>query len=650
MNTIDETKTDAYRQLEKALEQSEERYRILIDSMSDVVMRLSPLGNVIYVSPNIKEFGGYIGEDEIGNHMSKYIEEKTDLVRALDLLKNTLLDKKSGHFEFLFKPKEGKPFHVEHSYAPIIVENKVVAFQLVLRNITERRQAEEALRENEEKYRILFDSAKDALFLLDPDKGFIDANHSALSMFQIASKSEFVKLGPVAVSPEFQPDGSASLQSARAHIDKALKEGLEFFEWDHKKQDGTVFPATVLLACFEFAGRKLLLATVRNITERKQAEEKLRQMDNLKSIGTLAGGIAHDFNNILTGLYGNIELAKLNITQEHPSFDFLEEAENSMNRAARLTKQLLTFAKGGTPIKKVVSIRMLLEEVVSFDLSGSNVKPVFRQSEKIWRTEIDRGQIQQVFSNLTINANQATPDGGRLYISLENIDIADYEIADLQPGKYVKVTVQDEGIGIDTRHLDRIFDPYFTTKQSGNGLGLATTYSIIQKHHGHIEVESELGKGSTFTVYLPAAKTQNIEEVEQSETKAATTKQSARILVMDDDKSICQLVSKMLTSLGYWVEAAFDGEAAIDKYREAIDNDTPFDVIIMDLTIPGGMGGKEAIKHILEMNPEAKVIVSSGYSSDPIMANHLDYGFQGIIAKPYLMSKLEETLLDVLEK
>ena len=388
----------------------------------------------------------------------------------------------------------------------------------------------------------------------------------------------------------------------------------------------------------------------RDITGRKKVEEELQKMQKLKSVGILAAGIAHDFNNILMGLYGNILLAKEELSKDHPAFKSLEEAESSMNRAVRLTKQLLTFAKGGGPVRENVRIDELVKNVTRFDLSGSNVKPVFEQVGDLWMADVDKGQIQQVFSNLIINANQAMPDGGHLYIKMENTDISDDVVPNLNQGKYIKITVRDEGMGIDQNYLDRIFDPYFSTEQTGSGLGLATVSSIINKHGGCIRVDSQLGKGTTFTLYLPASESQQPAETRLSAAEHSTREQTARILVMDDEDMICRLVEQMLGRSGFSVETASDGRQAIEMYKQALDVGEPFDVVIMDLTIPGGIGGKEAIKDILAMNPEARVIVSSGYANDPVMANYVKYGLQGIVAKPYTNNKLLEAVNQALEK
>jgi len=391
------------------------------------------------------------------------------------------------------------------------------------------------------------------------------------------------------------------------------------------------------------------LGTVLDITQQKKAEQELQKMEKLKSVGTLAGGIAHDFNNIMMGLFGNISLAKGKLSKDHPAVKSLEEAEKSMNRAIRLTKQLLTFAKGGKPVKEGVGIGTLVEDVVSFDLSGSNVKPVFNTAKDLWIAEVDKGQMQQVFSNLTINADQAMPDGGHLFITLENADISAEFPPGLKQGRYIKVTVQDEGTGIDPKHLNRIFDPYFSTKQAGSGLGLATVFSIIKKHGGHITADSKLGNGATFTLYLPASESRQFHEAEPLAAAIPAIEQKPRILVMDDEEMVLSVTTEMLEKFGFSAETASDGKQVIEMYRQSMEAGEPFSLVIMDLTIPGGIGGKEAIKNLMAIDPDARVIVSSGYATDPVMADYGDYGFKGRLMKPFNMKKLIKEVTRVVE-
>ncbi|HEX2912556.1 MAG TPA: PAS domain S-box protein [Chloroflexia bacterium] len=389
-----------------------------------------------------------------------------------------------------------------------------------------------------------------------------------------------------------------------------------------------------------------VVLTFRDVTERQRNEQELLKAQKLESIGILAGGIAHDFNNILTAIAGNIALARLETDSDGDSEgligELLVEAENAAMRAKDLTQQLLTFSKGGAPVKKAASLRELLEESASFALRGSNVKCYLNIETNLWPVEIDAGQINQVVNNLIINADQAMPEGGQITITAQNVPEEHLDKAlPLKPGSYVCVSIKDEGIGIPPRNLSRIFDPYFTTKQKGSGLGLATSFSIINRHDGYITVSSELGSGSTFTFYLPATAGK---VVKTSAFKPAVLAGSGRILLMDDDKMIRDLGARALKRLGYDITVAQDGAEAVNLYREALDKGSRYDIVIMDLTVPGGMGGKETINHLYRLDPGVRAIVSSGYSNDPVMANYQQYGFKGVLSKPFMMEELSQKL------
>ncbi|HMA84843.1 MAG TPA: ATP-binding protein, partial [Desulfosalsimonadaceae bacterium] len=381
-----------------------------------------------------------------------------------------------------------------------------------------------------------------------------------------------------------------------------------------------------------------------DISRRKAAEEELKKMDKLKSIGTLAGGIAHDFNNILAGVFGNISLARLHLESGHPSAGYLGKAEDSMQRATHLTGQLLTFSRGGHPVKEDVRLEELVADTVRFDLSGSRVKPEFAFAPDLWPAKVDMGQIQQVFSNLTINAVQAMPDGGHLHMAMENTELETRTPFDLSPGRYIKATISDDGSGIDPEYVNRIFDPYFTTKQTGSGLGLATVHSIISKHDGHIHASSQPGRGTTFTLYLPASDDDRPHQGEAAGTGERIDTPDIHILVMDDEAMVRDIAGEMLEKNGCRVQTAPDGEMAIEMYSNAIANGDPFDLVIMDLTVPGGLGGDEAIKHLREIDPQVKAIVSSGYADDALRANDTDYGVREVVSKPYTMDRLMDAV------
>jgi PAS domain S-box-containing protein len=391
-----------------------------------------------------------------------------------------------------------------------------------------------------------------------------------------------------------------------------------------------------------------ILAIFTDITERESLQEELIKKQKLESIGVLAGGIAHDFNNILTGILGNISFAGMFIEKGHKSSKPLGQAEKAAKRAAELAQQLLTFARGGEPVTRAVSLRQVIEESSSLVLRGSNVTASVELPEELPAIEADAGQISQVFNNLIINAVQAMPGGGTITITAEDVTVDDNNTLSLPSGRYVGVACSDKGCGISPENLKNIFDPYFTTKARGTGLGLASVHSIITKHRGHINVRSSVGRGTTFELLLPAspekpaplsaphAESLTMENGEQS------------VLVMDDEEMIRELITAILEETGYRVTTCSNGEEAIDLYRAAFSAGVPFRAVIMDLTIPGRMGGKEAARSIFDIDPSARLIVSSGYSTDPVMADYREFGFCGAVFKPYSAAEITAILKEAL--
>jgi nitrogen-specific signal transduction histidine kinase/ActR/RegA family two-component response regulator len=393
------------------------------------------------------------------------------------------------------------------------------------------------------------------------------------------------------------------------------------------------------------------IAGVQDLTDRKRLEEERQRVDKLESIGVLAGGIAHDFNNILTSILGNISIAGMDAAPGSELQNSLEQAEKASLRARDLTVQLLTFSKGGAPVLKLASLTELLKDTAKFALRGSRVKCHFSIPAGLWHAEVDAGQVSQVIHNLVINAQQAMPAGGTIELTAVNMAINDTgspgKGLPVIPGDYVRIAVADHGSGIPAENLEKIFDPFFTTKQKGNGLGLATSFSIARNHGGHISVESEPGAGSTFYLYLPAS-TQTAAP-KQAKTAARKSAGKARILVMDDEKGVREIAGRMLKHIGYKdVEFAEDGAEAITLYKAAMETGNPFSAAILDLTIAGGMGGEVAIQKLLKIDPGVKAIVSSGYIDDSIIAKFRDYGFSGMVAKPYTIEELRKAVQDVI--
>ncbi len=385
---------------------------------------------------------------------------------------------------------------------------------------------------------------------------------------------------------------------------------------------------------------------MRDITRQQEIEEESLKIQKIESIGVLAGGLAHDFNNLLAGILANIQLIKMKLEKGKDIFKPLSTVEDIIKQAANLTQQLLTFSKGGSPVKKATCLNELIRESVKFVLRGSRCKCQYTIAKNLWMIDADSGQISQVISNIVINADQAMPSGGIIKIEARNYMIDKENLLPLNPGKYVKISITDTGMGIPPEHLSKIFDPYFTTKNSGNGLGLATSALIISRHNGYIDVRSEPGIETVFFIYLPAI---DIKSSLKNKNAAVINEGIGRILLMDDEEMIRNAAGELLSEIGYEVACAREGEEAIDLYTAAKNGGRAFDLIIMDLTIPGGLGGKETIKRLREIDPQIKAIVTSGYSNDLALSNFAEYGFSGVVSKPYKIEELNSVLKKVLD-
>jgi signal transduction histidine kinase/CheY-like chemotaxis protein len=378
------------------------------------------------------------------------------------------------------------------------------------------------------------------------------------------------------------------------------------------------------------------------ITQREQAEEELLRARKLESLGVLAGGIAHDFNNFLTVVQGNIEVAKVHLTPDEAAREFLDQAASACQRAKFLSSQLLTFAKGGAPVRRVASTAQLVTDAVLLARSGSSIAIELQVVEGLWFAEVDSGQIGQVLHNILINAREATSGGGTIEVRAENIALQN---GSGEAAPHVRVSIRDQGHGIAPDVLLRIFDPYFTTKPGGSGLGLATAYAIVVKHGGHLSVESTLGIGTVFTVDLPASLEAPLAQMPVSLPMQTGTE---RLLVMDDDEALRELSKAVLSTLGYDVQTAGDGAEAVDLYEKMKAAGRGFDAVLLDLTVTGGMGGLEAAAMLKELDPSARLIVSSGYSDAPVMSRFAEYGFDAVILKPWTVREMSEVLRKVL--
>jgi len=529
----------------------------------------------------------------------------------------------------------------ENAYDYIIKDNKgnyLKVLPSTIENVIKRKDTEEQLK----LIRYSIDNASESTMLLSLSGEILFANQSTFKNLEYA-KEELSSINWSKIVSEM------TKEKMKNFIESLKEKKTIKFESLYRKKDGSTYPVDILANYQIFGKKEYIFVFAHDITEQKKMEEERQKIEKLESIGILAGGIAHDFNNFLSGIIGNISLAILESKDNDEVVNILNEAKEATDMAKNLTKQLLTFSSGGAPVKEETSISNIIKETAEFNLRGSNVKCFYSFPDDIRKVQADKNQISQVISNLIINADQSMPEGGLIKISLENVVITEDSTLPLEEGKYIKLTIEDKGLGIAKKHLSKIFDPYFTTKQKGSGLGLATTYSIIEKHNGYITVESKLGAGTTFYIYLPATTAEagaKIEEAEEIQSK----KVEGKILLMDDEKIVRRALERMLEKMGYQTELATNGEEALEKYKEAMDEGNSFYAVILDLTIPGGMGAKETIKKLLELDPEVKAIVSSGYPNDPVISNYRDHGFKSYVIKPFDEKELSAALTKLLRK
>ncbi len=527
-------------------------------------------------------------------------------------------------------------------------KGRVIKLFGTVQDITERKLVEEELRQSEEKYRTILKEIEDSYFEVDLAGNLTFVNDSTCRNLGY-SREELLGMNYRGFTAEKDIEHIYQVFNGVYRTGEPNKS----FTWGIIRKDGSTGFADASVSPLhsqtgEIAGFR---GIGRDVSDRKHFEEEQQRIEKLESVGVFAGGIAHDFNNILTAILGNINLARMEAKPDSELHELLEEAEKASLRAKDLTQQMLTFAKGGAPGRELVRISQVLRDVASLALRGSNVICNFSIYRDLWHAEVNEDQISQVIGNIIINAQQAMPAGGTIEIEARNITLNARQnlgkTLPLKEGNYIRIAITDHGTGIPQELLQKIFDPYFTTKRKGSGLGLATSNSIVHNHGGHISVKSELGAGSTFYVYLPAAKKNA--SPKKVKKKESTPVGKNKILVMDDEDTVRKVAGRMLKRIGCKnIEFAIDGAEAIRLYSEAMKEDKPFDAVILDLTIPGGMGGKEAIKELLKIDPEVKVIVSSGYSSELAIAEYKQYGFSGVVAKPYILDQLRQALHDVL--
>jgi len=496
------------------------------------------------------------------------------------------------------------------------------------------------LRESEERYRRLFSDVALAKLLLEPaSRTILDVNPSAEELIGLGREGllgrRVDEVGAVWLvegvqrllhAPETAPPG-------QVEVTAQLAGGVRVVE-------ATANPIAI-------HGRRHLLVNLRDVTERRRLEEERLRSSKLESLSLLAGGLAHDFNNILTAALGNLSLAEVKVGDGgDPSANFTA-AESALLRAKGLTSQLLAFARGGAPVRKTANLHELIRDTCSFVLAGSRSRAEILVEEGLWPATVDSDQLSQVLGNLLVNASQAMEDGGRITVRAENATVEDGGNGPLGGGPFVRVTVADTGVGIPPENLSRVFDPYFTTKASGSGLGLAVSYAIVRRHGGDITLSSVQGRGTTVSVLVPASPGAT---VVPPAGRFGSTEGKGRVLVMDDMPELRQLYRQALVTLGYEPAVASDGEEAVRLYREALAGGCPFACVIMDLTVPGGMGGTAALAELKRVDPGVRAIVASGYSNDPALEDFQAAGFAGRLAKPFTFSEMGRVVEEVLSR
>jgi two-component system cell cycle sensor histidine kinase/response regulator CckA len=510
----------------------------------------------------------------------------------------------------------------------------------IVRDITERKRVEEKIQRSEGFIRSILDSVDEEFIVVDRDYRVLTANKAYCA--QVSLPSEAV-IGRRCHEISHKSSRPCCEEGEECAVKRVFETGEPHTAvHKHPGKDGQlIFVETKAFPIKDDAGNVTsVIETLNNITERHLLQEERLKTQKLESIGTLAGGIAHDFNNLLQGVFGYISLAKMNIDHKDKSLAMIEQAEKALHQSVSLTTQLLTFSKGGKPVRAPISLEPVIDSAVKFALSGSRTHYRLTLDPGLWLVDADAGQLGQVVQNIAMNADQAMPDGGCVEITGRNVPPADPDLPQgLARRDHVMISIRDTGIGIPAQDLERIFDPYFTTKKRGSGLGLATSYSIVRNHDGRIFAHSEIDGGSTFTIYLPAATA-----AATAVTVAPQGARHARILVMDDEDMIRNIAVELLSVLGHSVASADKGETAIAAFRAAREAGRPFDLVILDLTIRGGMGGAETVRLLREIDPDVKAVASSGYSDDATLSDHRGLGFAAFLKKPYTIKQLQETL------
>jgi PAS domain S-box-containing protein len=620
---------------------SERHLPELFARLRDGVAVVDLTGRFLEANPQLVQLLGYSEEELRELTLWDVTPERWQALESWILQNQVLRRGWSDPFEKEYRSKDGVVFPVEVTAYPLDDgAGQITGFWAFVRDISDRRRAEEGVQASEEMFRLLISATSDGILVAHPQSGqFVFGNQASCRLLR-SSPGELRSLTLAEiVGPEDRPKLDAAVARLAAEADHALLDLLL------RRRDGSTLPVDLSLSLVRLGETPYLLVSLRDTTERRKLALETQRAERLDAIGLLAGGIAHDFNNILMAILGRISLARLQADPAGSLAVLLGEAEQATFRARDLTQQLLTFASGGAPVRRPVAVDTLLRAELPVDRPGPGLQWRLLLPPGLWTVDVDQAQIAQVLRNLVQHVRQEAAGAGELVVAAANFECGPDAGLSLAPGRYVRVSFTDHGPGFSAERLARLFDPYYATQESGPGLGLAVAFSVLKKHDGLLHVESTPGVGSTFHLYLPAV----VREVRGADRPVAGSPSGPRrVLLMDDDADVRKVASQLLVALGYEVLAAAEGEEALRRHQEARAEGRPCDVAILDLTVPGGLGGLGCARRLQEVDPSLPILVASGYSAAAVMAEPLSHGLAAVLMKPYRLAELRQVLQDVL--